>query len=71
MAAERMLSTLPLSGHETILDAGCGSDRITEIILKSLPAGKVIAVDLSSAMVEKTRDYLAPTYGAQLLPSLE
>jgi trans-aconitate 2-methyltransferase len=27
--AEKVLARLPLQGHETVLDAGCGSGRVT------------------------------------------
>jgi trans-aconitate 2-methyltransferase len=43
---------------ETILDAGCGSGRVTEEIVKR--AGRVIAVDASEQMVEKARERLGP-----------
>lgn len=50
-----VLDCLELSGEETVLDAGCGSGRVTAELAKRLPAGRVIAVDGSEAMVEKAR----------------
>src|SRR3954453_22257666 len=51
---------LALRGDETVLDAGCGSGLVTEVLLESLPDGRVIAVDGSTAMVEQARERLDP-----------
>jgi trans-aconitate 2-methyltransferase len=56
--AERVLDRLPLEGHETVLDAGCGSGRVTSMLLDRLPEGRVVAVDSSRAMVEHAREAL-------------
>ena len=56
--ARPVLERLPLSGHETVLDAGCGSGRVTEMLLERLPHGRVIAVDADAAMVDKARERL-------------
>ncbi len=53
--AERVLDRLPLAGDETVLDAGCGSGRVTELLLERLPQGRVIAVDEAPSMVEHAR----------------
>ena len=42
-------------GDEVLLDAGCGSGRVTELLLERLPHGCVIGVDASEAMVERAR----------------
>jgi trans-aconitate 2-methyltransferase len=54
-----VLARLELSGEEVVLDAGCGSGRITEALLQRLPRGRVIAVDASASMVEAARRRLA------------
>ena len=56
--AERVLERLPLQGHETVLDAGCGSGRVTRMLLDRLPRGRVVAVDSSESMVEHAREAL-------------
>ena len=56
--AAEVLERLPLEGHETVLDAGCGSGRVTEKLVDRLPRGRVIAVDGSPSMVEKARERL-------------
>jgi trans-aconitate 2-methyltransferase len=53
--AERVLKRLPLEGDETVLDAGCGSGRVTELLLERLPRGHVVAVDAAPSMVEHAR----------------
>ncbi len=54
-----VLDRLPLAGDETVLDAGCGSGRVTEQLLERLPRGRVIALDGSPSMVETARERLA------------
>jgi trans-aconitate 2-methyltransferase len=50
-----VLERLELRGDELVLDAGCGSGRITEVLLERLPRGRVIAVDESASMVNAAR----------------
>lgn len=57
---ERTLRHLPLAGTERVLDAGCGTGRVTEQLLKRLPAGRVVALDASTAMLDQLRVRLAP-----------
>lgn len=56
--AQEVLQRLPLEGGETVLDAGCGSGRVTRMLLERLPAGRVVAVDASPSMVDKAREAL-------------
>ncbi len=58
--ARSVLDRLPLTGRETVLDAGCGSGRVTGLLIERLPRGRVIAVDGSSSMVEKVGETLRP-----------
>ncbi len=53
-----VLDRLPLSGTETVLDAGCGSGRVTEALIERLPRGRVVAVDADESMVRAARDRL-------------
>jgi len=53
--AKRVLERLPLRGDETVLDAGCGSGRVTRLLLERLPEGHVVAVDAAPSMVEHAR----------------
>jgi trans-aconitate 2-methyltransferase len=54
-----VLERLPLTGDERVLDAGCGSGRVTERLLERLPRGRVVALDGSPAMIEQARRRLA------------
>src|SRR5215213_8628831 len=53
-----VLERLELRGDETVVDAGAGSGRVTEELIKRLPSGCMIAVDGSEAMVEKAKERL-------------
>ena len=53
-----VLDRLELRGDETVLDAGCGSGRVTEKLAERVPDGRVIAVDGSQGMIEKARERL-------------
>jgi len=53
--AAAVLDRLPLRGDETVLDAGCGSGRVTSMLLDRLPDGHVVAVDSAESMVEHAR----------------
>jgi trans-aconitate 2-methyltransferase len=54
-----VLERLPLAGDERVLDAGCGSGRVTEQLAERLPRGHVIALDASPSMVAEARRRLA------------
>ena len=54
-----VLDRLPLTGDERVLDAGCGSGRVTELLAARLPRGRVVALDGSPAMIEAARERLA------------
>jgi trans-aconitate 2-methyltransferase len=56
--AEKVLARLALRGDETVLDAGCGSGRVTAMLLDRLPHGHVVAVDAAPSMVEHAREAL-------------
>ena len=55
-----VLDRLPLDGDERVLDAGCGSGRVTELLAARLPRGRVVALDGSPSMIEAARERLAP-----------
>jgi trans-aconitate 2-methyltransferase len=53
-----VVARLALDGAETVLDAGAGTGRVTEMVLERLPRGRVIAVDGSPSMADKARERL-------------
>src|SRR3990170_3391289 len=50
-----VLDRLPLRGDERVLDAGCGTGRVTEQLADRLPDGSVVALDGSASMIEAAR----------------
>jgi trans-aconitate 2-methyltransferase len=55
---QRVLSRLKLRGDERVLDAGCGTGRLTAELIAALPRGRVVGVDLSQNMLVQARDHL-------------
>ena len=53
-----VLQRLPLEGDETVLDAGCGSGRVSAELLERLPEGRVIAADAAPSMLVEARKRL-------------
>jgi trans-aconitate 2-methyltransferase len=66
-----VLARLELVGDEVVLDAGCGSGRITQALIERLPTGRVIAVDQSASMVEAARQRLGPGVDLRVVDLLE
>jgi trans-aconitate 2-methyltransferase len=56
--ALEQLERLPLRGDEVVLDAGCGSGRVTAELARRLPRGRVYGVDVAESMVEHAREAL-------------
>lgn len=50
-----VLDRLPLEGNERVLDAGCGTGRVTEALRDRLPGGRVVALDASPSMLAEAR----------------
>lgn len=51
----QVMADLKLNGDETVIDAGCGTGRLTAHLLERLPRGRVIALDASAPMLDKAR----------------
>jgi trans-aconitate 2-methyltransferase len=56
--AAEQLDRLELAGDEVVLDAGCGSGRITAELVRRVPRGRVFAVDAAPSMVRHTQEAL-------------
>jgi trans-aconitate 2-methyltransferase len=50
-----VLDRLELAGEETVLDAGCGTGKITRLLVERLPRGRVVALDASPDMLAVAR----------------
>lgn len=61
----RVLSELRLRGDERLLDAGCGTGKLTRILLENLPRGRVVGVDLSRNMARHARENLDPDFSGR------
>ena len=70
-----VIDRLKLAGNETVLDAGCGSGKVTEDLLGRLPEGRVIGVDGSPSMISEAEARLGDdprvSFLCQDLTSLE
>jgi trans-aconitate methyltransferase len=60
---KKVLARTPLRGDQTVLDAGCGTGRLTRDLLEALPRGRVVALDVSRNMLEAARAYLVTDLG--------
>jgi len=55
---KKVLSRLRLRGDEVVLDAGCGTGRLTAELVEALPRGRVVGIDLSQNMLAGAREHL-------------
>lgn len=53
-----IVERLDLQGNETVFDVGCGSGRLTSLLVERLPRGHVVAMDVSSNMLQTARQTL-------------
>ncbi|HQZ40265.1 MAG TPA: class I SAM-dependent methyltransferase [Vicinamibacterales bacterium] len=63
---QRVLARLDLRGDERVIDAGCGSGRLTGALLDRLPVGRVLAIDRSWNMLQTARANLRPGFGSRV-----
>ncbi|MGH2925819.1 MAG: class I SAM-dependent methyltransferase [Solirubrobacterales bacterium] len=53
-----VIERIGLAGSEAVLDAGCGSGRVTKLLVERLGDGRVVGVDASPSMIAKARETL-------------
>jgi trans-aconitate 2-methyltransferase len=63
---EKVLARLTLAGEERVVDAGCGSGRLTASLAARLPRGHVVALDRSANMLAVARTNLRPAFGSRV-----
>jgi trans-aconitate 2-methyltransferase len=63
---QRVLNRLTLRGDERVIDAGCGTGRLTGDLMARLPTGRLIAIDRSWNMLITARTNLRPTFGGRV-----
>jgi trans-aconitate 2-methyltransferase len=56
--ALEQLERLELRGDEVVLDAGCGSGRVTALLADRVPRGRVYGVDVAPSMAEHAQKAL-------------
>ncbi len=56
--ALEQLERLTLDGDEVVLDAGCGSGRVTALLADRVPDGRVYGVDVAPSMAEHAHEAL-------------
>ncbi len=56
--ALEQLERFVLDGDEVVVDAGCGSGRVTALLADRVPRGRVYAVDVAPSMAEHARQAL-------------
>lgn len=54
----KVLERVHVRGNERVMDAGCGSGRLTAKLLERLPQGEVVGVDLSQNMLQQAAEHL-------------
>ncbi|MDP8970418.1 MAG: class I SAM-dependent methyltransferase [Actinomycetota bacterium] len=59
---QAVLERLQAPADAVVLDAGCGTGRVTELLVQQVPRGRVVAVDASRRMLAKAAERLA-AYG--------
>jgi trans-aconitate 2-methyltransferase len=57
--ALEQLERLELRGDEVVVDAGCGSGRVTAVLADLVPRGRVYGVDVAPSMAEHAAEALA------------
>jgi trans-aconitate 2-methyltransferase len=55
----KLLETLPAGRYEKILDAGCGSGRLTTHLMRMFPQSQVVGLDRSAEMLEQAKQVLS------------
>ena len=62
---------IPLAGHESVLDLGCGDGRTTLRLAECVPNGTVLGIDASNGMISAARDRETPNCSFRLMDMRE
>jgi trans-aconitate 2-methyltransferase len=62
----KVLDRLDLAGATRVIDAGCGSGRLTGALLARWPQGTLLAIDRSMNMLRQARGHLVPAFAGRV-----
>ncbi len=62
----RVLEAIDLEGDERVIDAGCGTGRLTAEVLSRLPHGRALAIDRSENMLAVARRELVDRFSPRI-----
>jgi trans-aconitate methyltransferase len=65
-SADDFLQAAQLQGVHTILDFGCGDEKITAALARAIPEGTVIGVDISPSMIEMAKTFASKNLSFQV-----
>ncbi len=60
-----IIDSLALAGHERVIDLGCGDGRLTAALAARVPAGWVLGIDSSPAMIAAAKQFAGPNLSFQ------
>lgn len=66
---QQVLEWRKWDGNERVMDAGCGSGLLTELLAQKVPRGRVYAVDGDSNMIKQARRNLKDLANVELVQS--
>ena len=66
-----VVDRLTLRGSERVLDAGCGTGKVTAMLRERLPDGEIVALDGSESMIALARDRLGAERMEYLVADLQ
>ncbi|HVO60479.1 MAG TPA: methyltransferase domain-containing protein [Terriglobales bacterium] len=59
---KKVLARVCLRGDEHVLDAGCGTGKLSAELLETLPEGRVMGLDVSRNMLRRAHENLQPRF---------
>ena len=63
---KKVVERLSVRGDEMVLDAGCGTGKLTREVLQLLSSGHVVGLDVSQNMLRVARENLGKDFGERV-----
>lgn len=67
--ARKIILSKNWNGKEIVMDAGCGSGRVTKILAELVPFGKVYGIDNDENMIKKAKENLKAYENVNIIQS--